>query len=122
MTTFDDLMCGDLIIFRREGEERRGVVTRANRPGANIAANTIDGELDVREADYVRKVELEGFKETKCNLFEMASAAADYMRAMMTESEALREVCYMLGGKLHKYMPEAWLGGAALERALAVKP
>lgn len=128
MSSFADLKEHDLIIIHVNGNEVRAIVTDTHwrdetdpkyaKYAGKISANTIDGEIDVREADFVRQVELESYAATKCNLFEIASCAADYMRRSQTTAEALDSICYMLAGKLHKYMPEAWLGGADLERVV----
>lgn len=70
-------------------------------------------EVDANDCELVRKVSLRNFKDLPrdTDWMQLASCAADWMRDRLSDDDALDGICYMLGGKLHKYLPEAWLGG-----------
>lgn len=113
MSNLDNLREGDLCIIRHEGNEVRAIVVYTGNLDdyGTIDVHTIDGEFRITEADVVRKVTLLSYAATKCNLWEMAGCAADYIIASQSTEDALADVRRMIG-KLNCYVTEAWLGGA----------
>lgn len=117
MKTFAELCKGDLILFRDEkGNERRGLVDSTywrdeedcpERYKGKIDVGTLDGQVEVREADYIRNAKLANVAVCKAPYDELVLCAAHWL----AEHGDMTDVLYMLGNKIHKYLDEAWLGG-----------
>lgn len=62
---------------------------------------------------FVRSATLLDMRDLPANTdwLHVAACAASYLTEAQGASDANDAILYMLRGKLHKYLPEAWLGG-----------
>lgn len=128
----EDLNEGDLCWVLFKDETRRARVTMAVIVGGAAHGDFSyyfelrDNDGDVVEADLKQvmvrsKVTLKNMRQlidAGADWMDIAACAAGWLEDSQSTEDALDSILYMLRGKLHKYLAEAWLGGAGgLEEA-----
>lgn len=112
-----NLQCNDLVVVSIGGHECRARITELpgedDPPGVWVIGLDEDGDLlgsvHVPPDGLVRRVALTDGRGVEP--LAIASAAATWIATVLPDHMALREIRYMLAGKLHKYLTDAWMGG-----------
>lgn len=115
---------GDLCIVRFKGAEYRArlatVIVGADEADDSFYFELRDADGDFLDADLteiqpVRVVTLKSMRQlidAGADWMDIAACAAGWLEDSQSTEDALDSILYMLRGKLHKYLAEAWLGGA----------